>query len=135
MSLEKLYHCDNIIFSLKFLCESKAFYDNFYLSRIIVGTELDNIHLVKAVNAFATLLQEGGIKENIDTLIMGYTEAESVKLFANIYLALRVAVHITIIRHLDMVDIVYPRIQSNSLPIMQMCHKIDVCYYRVQQNP
>src|SRR5699024_8876151 len=90
-SVREKYHCDNIIFSPEFLRESRALYDNLYPSRIIVGTDVQNARLVKAANTFAGLLQEGALKENIDISIIGFTEAEAVKLFSNTYLALRVA--------------------------------------------
>ena len=90
-SVRKKYHCDNILFSPEFLRESKALYDNLYPSRIIVGTDTENARLTEVANMFAGLLREGALKENIDILIIGITEAEAVKLFANTYLALRIS--------------------------------------------
>ena len=90
-SIRNKFHCDNILFSPEFLRESKALYDNLYPSRIIVGTDTMNARLMKAADTFANLLKDGAVKEDIDILLMGFAEAEAVKLFANTYLALRVS--------------------------------------------
>lgn len=155
----KKYHRDSIIFSLEFLCESKALYDNFQPSRIIVGTEFENERLINAVHIFSELLKEGAIKENIDILFIGFIEDEAFKLFANTHLELRVShfneldkytvikglkkrqlmeyvlilvqVIIIIIRLQVMVDIVYLQIQKNYQQIMQMFHRIGCL---LQQN-
>lgn len=91
VDVRERFQCDNIIFSPEFLRESKALYDNLWPSRIIVGTDVENVRLVNAAHIFAKLLQEGAVKEDIDTLFMGFSEAEAVKLFANTYLALRIS--------------------------------------------